>query len=66
MTKKAVDVVLLPEEKITDMAIELNTQLVEKFGPRIVLNKSDCLLHISLAMGCIDDRDIPEINSILE
>ena len=66
MTKKAVDVVLLPEEKITDMAIELNSQLVEKFGPRIVLNKSNCLPHISLAMGCIDDRDIPEINSILE
>ncbi|MHC4265064.1 MAG: 2'-5' RNA ligase family protein [Planctomycetota bacterium] len=66
MTKKAVDVVLLPEEEIADMAIELNAQLVEKFGPRIVLNKNDCLPHISLAMGCIDDRDIPDINSILE
>jgi 2'-5' RNA ligase len=66
MTKKAVDVVLLPEEKIADMAIELNAQLVEKFGPRIVLNKNNCLPHISLAMGCIDDRDITDINPILQ
>jgi 2'-5' RNA ligase len=66
MTKKAVDVVLLPEEKIADMAIELNAQLVEKFGPRIVLNKKNYLPHISLAMGCVDDRDIPDITSILQ
>ncbi|MHC4131824.1 MAG: 2'-5' RNA ligase family protein [Planctomycetota bacterium] len=66
MTKKAVDVVLLPEETIADKAIELNAKLVEKFGPRIVLNKNNCLPHISLAMGCIDDRDIPDINSILK
>jgi 2'-5' RNA ligase len=66
MAKKAIDVILLPEEKIADMAIKLNTQLVKKFGPRIVLNKNDCLPHISLAMGCIDDGDLPNINSILE
>ena len=66
MTKKAVDVVLLPEEKIADMAIKLNAQLVGKFGPRIVLNKNTCLPHISLAMGCIDDSDMPYINSTLK
>jgi 2'-5' RNA ligase len=63
MHKKAVDIVLLPEEKITEKAIELNTQLVKKFGPRLVLNKKNCLPHISLAMGCIDDSDITTINS---
>jgi len=66
MTKKAVDIVLLPEEKITDKAIELNSQLVKRFGPRLVLNKKKCLPHISLAMGCIDDRDIPVILQVLE
>jgi 2'-5' RNA ligase len=64
--KKAVDVVLLPEEKITQKAIEMNAQLIQKCGSRLVLNKKDCLPHISLAMGCIDDGDLADINSTLK
>ena len=65
MTKKAVDVVLLPDEAVTQRAIEANAQLVEKFGDQIVLHKQKCLPHISLAMGCIDEADIGRIETVL-
>ena len=58
MNKIAVDVVLLPSDEMTDRAIRANTELVEKFGSEIVLNKKNCLPHISLAMGCINERDV--------
>jgi len=63
---KVVDVVLLPDEAMTDKAIEANAELVEKFGSKIVLNKENCLPHISLAMGCIDEKDIAAIAGALE
>ena len=66
MAKIAVDVVLLPSDKMTDMAIEANTELVEKFNREIVLNKKTCLPHISLAMGCIVEEDIASIEKVLE
>ena len=66
MGRKAVDIVLLPTEAIMDKAIEANAKLVEKFGKKIVLNKEDCLPHISLAMGCVDERDIDSIEKVLE
>ncbi|MBA7712681.1 hypothetical protein ES703_121667 [subsurface metagenome] len=66
MGRKAVDVVLLPDDVMTDKAIEANKELVEKFGEKIVLNKQDCLPHISLAMGCIDEKDIDAIERVLK
>lgn len=66
MSKKAVDVVLLPAAEIAERAIKANAELVEGFGAEIVLDKEKCMPHISLAMGCIDDGDIAEIGSILE
>ena len=65
MGKKAVDVVLLPSEQMTDRAISANKELIEKFGKKIILNRQNCLPHISLAMGCIDDGDIPDITRLL-
>jgi 2'-5' RNA ligase len=65
MSKKAVDVVLLPSAEIVYKVIKLNAQLVEKFGARIVLNEENCLPHISLAMGCIEEGDTSEITNIL-
>lgn len=65
MTRRAVDVVLLPEEAIADLAIKANAKLVESFGPEIVLNKEDCLPHISLAMGCVDEENIAAVGEIL-
>jgi 2'-5' RNA ligase len=65
MGRIAVDVVLLPDEDMTNRAIELNAKLVEEFGRKIVLHKENCLPHISLAMGCIDVRDIGAIEKVL-
>ena len=65
MGKKAVDVVLLPDEAMTSKVIEANAELVRKFGKKIVLNKKNCLPHISLAMVFIDDGDIADIEGIL-
>jgi 2'-5' RNA ligase len=61
MSRIVVDVVLLPDEAVTNRAIELNAKL----GKEIVLDKKNCLPHISLAMGCIDKRDVPAIEKVL-
>jgi len=66
MSKIAVDVVLLPSNEMTEKAIQANAELVEKFGKKIVLNRQNCLPHISLAMGCIDEKDIAPIGRLLE
>ena len=66
MSRKAVDVVLLPGEAMADKAIEANAELVKKFGGKIVLNKEDCQPHISLAMGCVYEKDIGDIGKILK
>ena len=66
MSRKAVDVVLLPANAVTNKAIELNAELVERFGRKIVLDKKNCLPHISLAMGCVDERDIASVGIILQ
>lgn len=66
MGKKAVDAVLLPDDAMMDKAITANKKLVKKFGEKIVLNKENCLPHISLAMGCIDERDIGAIEEVLK
>jgi 2'-5' RNA ligase len=65
MGQIVVDVVLLPEEAMTSHAIEINRQLVTNGRPEIVLNTEDCLPHISLAMGCIDDVEVTAIQKRL-
>ncbi len=65
MSKKAIDVVLLPSDEMTDLAIKVNRGLVENFGSEIVLNKQNCLPHISLVMGCIKQDDIEAVREIL-
>jgi 2'-5' RNA ligase len=66
MAKMAVDVVLLPSEPIMDMAIEVNRELLSQCPDKIILDKENCLPHISLAMGCIDETDLAEIEKILQ
>jgi len=65
MTKKAVDIVLLPDQITTQAAIDANAKLVAEFGDEIVLDKERCLPHISLAMGCIDETDTGQVEIIL-
>ena len=66
MAKIAVDVALLPSEGVTNQAIEANKGLLKQYADRIILDKENCLPHISLAMGCIDEQDIPDIEKILQ
>ena len=65
MSEKAVDVVLLPDEAMTERAIEANAKLVEKFGKKILLHKENCLPHISLAMGYINEVDVAAAERLL-
>ena len=66
MSRIAVDVVLLPDKVMTDKTIEINAGLVKNFGDKIVLNKKNCLPHISLAMGCLEETDIASVEKVLE
>jgi len=66
MVKIAVDVVLLPSQEMMDSAIEANGKLLEQRAGGITLDKESCLPHISLAMGCMDKRDIANIKKILQ
>ena len=65
MDAKAVDVAILPSEAIMDKVVEINAELVKKFGKKIVLNKNNTFPHISLAMGCIEQSNIPAVEKIL-
>ncbi len=65
MSNKAIDVVLLPSDEMTDLVIKANHSLVENFGSEIVLNKQNYLPHISLVMGCVKQDDIAAIREIL-
>ncbi|MCH7977567.1 MAG: hypothetical protein IH935_01155 [Acidobacteria bacterium] len=65
MAKLAVDVVLLPSEAMMDQAIALNRRLPGCSDQGMILNKKDCLPHISLAMGCIAGEAVPLIQTIL-
>ncbi|MCP4256405.1 MAG: hypothetical protein GY774_02635 [Planctomycetes bacterium] len=66
MAKIAVDIVLLPSEEMTDKAIAANKELLKHYTAKIVLDKENCLPHISLAMGCIEEKDIGKIDEILK
>lgn len=65
MAKIAVDIVLLPSEEMMDKAIEANRELLKQCTDKITLNKKDCLPHISLAMGCIEETDIANVEKTL-
>jgi len=66
MAEIAVDVVLLPSEEMADKAIAANKELLKQCADKIILDKESCLPHISLAMGCIDERDIADIETVLQ
>jgi 2'-5' RNA ligase len=65
MAQIAVDVVLIPSDQMTNMAIEANRELLKNNPDKIILDRYKCLPHISLAMGCIDQRKINDIEKIL-
>ena len=65
MSKLAVDIVLLPSAEVMDKAITVNMELLKQYPDKIILNKENCLPHISLAMGCIDQIHISDAGKIL-
>ncbi|MBW8001609.1 MAG: 2'-5' RNA ligase family protein [Planctomycetes bacterium] len=66
MNIKAVDIAILPPPHVTNLAIEINAELVQNFKSPIALSQNSCLPHISLAMGCIEDQNLPDAESILK
>ena len=66
MTQIAVDVVLIPSEEMMNIAIQANRELLKQYPNKIILDRENCLPHISLAMGCIDQRQTEDIEIILQ
>ncbi len=62
MTKIAIDVVLLLPENIMDKAIEINKRFA---NDPIELNKKNCLPHISLCMGVLEEENLPKVEEII-
>ena len=65
MARIAVDVVLLPDEEMTERVIEANAELVAGHGAAIVLGRHDRLPHISLAMGCLEPASMASVGDVL-
>lgn len=65
MGKIAVDVVLLPSQEMAQVAIKANRRLLLDHRGGIVLDSESCLPHVSLAMGCIEQRDVDDVGGIL-
>lgn len=66
MKRFAVDVVILPPDSIMDRAIEWNRMMRKTQRENIVLDKTLCLPHISLAMGCLREEQLKDANALLQ
>ena len=66
MGRIATDVVLLPDDTMTERAIEVNKRLVGDRREEIVLSRETHLPHISLAMGCVDEKEVDTIGELLQ
>src|SRR3972149_1550342 len=60
--KLAIDIALLPPDKVMEVAIAINQQ----YGPEFNLNKTGCLPHITLSQAIINKKDLPEAVSRLK
>lgn len=61
MTKIAINIVLLPAEKMAREIIEINKELLKINENKIILGKIVNQPHISLCMGGINTIDLPQI-----
>jgi len=66
MKRFAIDVVILPPDNITDIAIEYNKRLRASIPENIELGKARYLPHISLLMGCLALDQLELITSRLD
>ena len=54
--KKAVDIVLLPPDKIINLAIGLSRRAYEQGESEVMLNNIDRMPHITLLQGCLSEE----------
>jgi hypothetical protein len=66
MKRFAINIVILPPDSITDLALKWNTKLRADQPDNIALSKSQYLPHISIAMGCIRADQFDQIKSTLQ
>ncbi len=62
----ALNVVILPPAEIMDHAISINQEHLLKSQRKISLNRDNSFPHITLAMGCAAERDLPKIQAVLD
>jgi len=62
----AVDVVVLPPDVIINQAIRLNRVLLQTNPPKIELNKVNCIPHISLSMGVLEESKLVAFTECLK
>jgi hypothetical protein len=65
MSRIAIDIVLLPPEKIMDLVIAINKEEAKKGNSKGELNKVDFLPHLSLAMGTIEEKNLEKVEEIV-
>ena len=65
MTKIAINIVLLPSNKMIDTVIEINKELLRTNRNKIILGTKTNLPHISLCMGGIDKNEVLKIISVI-
>jgi len=65
MSRIAVDVVLLPDEAMTEKAIRINRSLIAEYAAKIILSRNNRLPHISLAMGGVEESEVDSIGPVL-
>lgn len=65
VNKIAIDVVLLPPKNIMEDAIELNKKIIKNSSHEVKLDKKNCVPHISLAIGCVEEENLSNIEEIL-
>jgi 2'-5' RNA ligase len=66
MNRIAIDVVLLPDEAVTALAVRANAELIRRGDRQIALDNETCLPHISLAMGCIEREAVEPVKERIE
>ncbi len=64
--KIAIDVVLLPPEEIMDLCIAINKKAARKLLAHFPLGKEDYIPHISMAVGCIEEKNLKKVKQIVK
>lgn len=58
---KAVDIVLIPSVEITDLSLEVSKKAKELNKTFLELGRNDFIPHISLALGSVEEENLPII-----